>query len=100
MKHALIFQEKVIQLEDKPFPVHPSMIWMEVDGERVSCGDVYKDGEIKPAPAINPVYAMDPLAALLEALALFVAGTVDKSAVAAAYENAKDKLSKMMVRIN
>ena len=84
MEYALIFQDKVIQIEEKPFPVHPSMIWIEADKEKINCGDVYEDGKIKPAPAINQVYAMDPMAALLEALALFVAGTIDKGAVAAA----------------
>jgi hypothetical protein len=100
MDYALIFQGKVIQIEKVPFPVHPSMIWLEIDKESVSCGYIYKDGEIKPAPEIKPVYKIDPIAALLTALSLFVTGILTKEDVADAYNNAMDALSKMVIRIN
>jgi hypothetical protein len=100
MPFALIIEGKVQKVYDEKFPVHPSWSWLTVEEYIPNPGDIYKDGEIKPAPEIKPVYKVDPIAGLLTALSLFVAGTFTKSDVETAYQNSLDALSKMVIRIN
>jgi hypothetical protein len=44
---ALVFNGKVVEINN-PFPVHPSMGWVDLQ-EGVEVGDLYQDGQfIKP----------------------------------------------------
>lgn len=52
--HALIFNDKVEQLEEKPFPVHPDMIWVDVKDVEVEKDFIYKDGQFSPPEKPEP----------------------------------------------
>lgn len=47
---ALIFNDKVWQIENEPFPVAPLMEWVETQDNNVSVGDYFINGEFQPAP--------------------------------------------------
>ena len=54
MKYALILDNKVVDIAQKPFPVPPVATWIEFDETKtqVKVGDNYKDGvfSITPIP--------------------------------------------------
>jgi len=52
--YALIFQNKIIQIEAEPFPVTPNLIWVEITGNE-KVGYSYADGKFKaPEDKLRP----------------------------------------------
>lgn len=51
MKYLLVLDGKVVQVEDKTFQVHKSLIWIKADGK---VGDSYIDGKV--VPYVKPVH--------------------------------------------
>ena len=45
MMKALIFKNKVVDLQEKEFPCSPEMIWIDCDDSEVEIGYGYSDGK-------------------------------------------------------
>lgn len=84
---ALVFQNKVIQIEEEEFPVAAGLMWVDC-GENVAVGFGY-DGEFQPPPVYSPpkpdVSDIDVRLAALEAKVGVTAQ--DKTAARAALIN-------------
>jgi hypothetical protein len=51
---ALILDEKVLEVQENAFPVHPSLVWIDCD-DSVKGGDTYKDSKFsRVEPYIRP----------------------------------------------
>jgi hypothetical protein len=86
---ALIYQGKVIQLEEEAFPVAAGLSWVETSEENeVKCGDVYS-GSVFTTPEPKPPEPepTNYVTQLLEAVASFCLGKIDKSALDTAFKN-------------
>lgn len=94
--YALIVNNKVAQLSEIMFPVHKNFKWAEVDvKDEVKENFLYVDGVFSvPAPEIKPVAQLDPINNLIQAIYLYLSGTIGLKSVDDAYENAKVDLNK------
>jgi hypothetical protein len=79
---ALVFEGKVVDLAEKEFPVHPSMIWMDAPKE-AKHGWLLENGRLVAPPEPEPVPEfVDPIREKVDALWDVIANDDDRKLAA------------------
>jgi hypothetical protein len=98
--YVLIYENKVVQVEEKTFPVAEELKWVEISGaEAVYPGYVYDGGKFIAPLIPTTKIPIDKAHCLIDAVAKFCIGDIDKAELEKEYDLYKTGLKIEEIRI-